>query len=47
VVARHLQQAGVISYTHAKIAILNRKRLESMSCECYAAMKAEFDRLGL
>jgi CRP-like cAMP-binding protein len=47
VVARHLQQAGVIRYTHAKIAILNRKRLEAMSCECYATVKAEFDRLGL
>jgi len=46
-VARHLQQAGVIRYTHAKIAILNRKRLEAMSCECYSTVKAEFDRLGL
>jgi len=47
VVARDLQQAGVIRYTYAKIAILNRKRLEAMSCECYATVKAEFDRLGL
>jgi CRP-like cAMP-binding protein len=47
VVARHLQQAGVIRYTHAKIEILNRKRLEAMSCECYSTVKAEFDRLGL
>jgi CRP-like cAMP-binding protein len=47
VVARHLQQAGVIRYTHAKIDILNRKRLEAMSCECYSTVKAEFDRLGL
>jgi CRP-like cAMP-binding protein len=47
VVARHLQHAGVIRYTHARIAILNRKRLEAMSCECYATVKAEFDRLGL
>jgi len=47
VVARDLQQAGVIRYTYAKIAILNRKRLEAMSCECYATIKAEFDRLGL
>ena len=47
VVARKLQRAGVIRYTHAKIVILNRKRLEKMSCECYATIKAEFDRLGL
>jgi CRP-like cAMP-binding protein len=47
VVARNLRRAGVIRYTHARIAILNRKRLEALSCECYATVKAEFDRLGL
>jgi len=47
VVARRLQHARVIRYTHAKITILDRQRLEAMSCECYATVKAEFDRLGL
>jgi len=46
-VARHLQRVGVIRYTRARIDILNRRRLEAMSCECYATIKAEFDRLGL
>lgn len=47
VVARTLQQARLIRYTHAKVTILNRKGLEAMSCECYATVKAAFDRLGL
>ena len=47
VVARSLQAARLIRYTHAKVTILNRKGLEAMSCECYATVKTEFDRLGL
>jgi CRP-like cAMP-binding protein len=46
-VARSLQQAKLIRYVHAKVTILNRKGLEAMSCECYATIKTEFDRLGL
>jgi len=47
VVARNLQRARLIRYTHAKVTILNRKGLEARSCECYPTIKAEFDRLGL
>jgi CRP-like cAMP-binding protein len=46
-VASNLQRAKLIRYTHAKVTILNRKGLEAMSCECYATVKTEFDRLGL
>jgi len=46
-VARSLQRAGLIRYIHAKLTILNRRGLEAMSCECYATIKTEFDRLGL
>jgi CRP-like cAMP-binding protein len=47
VVARNLQDAGFIRYTHARVTILDRPGLEAASCECYATVKAEFDRLGL
>jgi len=47
VVARGLQQAGLIRYTHAKMTILDRPGLEAGSCECYGTIKAEFERLGL
>jgi len=47
VVARTLQDAGLIRYTHARVTIRDRKGLEAASCECYATIKAEFDRLGL
>jgi CRP-like cAMP-binding protein len=46
-VARTLQREGLIRYTHAQMTILDRKRLEAASCECYATIKHEFDRLGL
>jgi CRP-like cAMP-binding protein len=47
VVARSLQETGLIRYTHARITIVNRRGLEAMSCECYETVKTEFDRLGL
>jgi Mn-dependent DtxR family transcriptional regulator len=47
VVLRLLQDAGLISSRYGHIRILNRKRLEAVSCECYAAIRAHFVRLGL
>ena len=46
-VARSLQEAGLIRYTHARMTILDRSGLEAESCECYSTVKTEFDRLGL
>lgn len=46
-VAHGLQQAKLIRYRHAQMTILNRRGLEALSCECYATIKAEFDRLAL
>jgi len=37
VVAGTLQKAGLITYHHGHIAILDRDGLESASCECYRA----------
>jgi Mn-dependent DtxR family transcriptional regulator len=47
VVAGGLQEMGLIRYTHARMTILDRAGLELASCECYATVKTEFDRLGL
>jgi CRP-like cAMP-binding protein len=46
-VAGTLQKAGLIEYTHGHITIVDRQGLEATSCECYATVKAHFDRLGL
>ena len=43
--AGRLQQAGVIRYRRGHIAVLDRTGLEGRSCECYAVVKAEIDRL--
>jgi CRP-like cAMP-binding protein len=45
VVARTLQHAGLISYKHGHIRILDRRGLEAASCACYAPIRASFDRL--
>ena len=45
VAAGHLQDAGLIHYSRGHIRILDRKGLEAASCECYAIVKEEFERL--
>ena len=44
--AGKLQNAGVISYRRGKITVINRSKLEQLSCECYAVVKQETDRLA-
>jgi CRP-like cAMP-binding protein len=43
--AGKLQKAGVIEYSRGRITVLDRGRLESMSCECYDVVRKETDRL--
>jgi len=45
VVAATLQDAGLIRYTHGRVTVRNRQGLEAASCECYAIIRAHFDRL--
>jgi CRP-like cAMP-binding protein len=47
IVASTLQKAGFIQYMHGKVTIVDRPGLEAASCECYATVRQEFDRLGL
>ena len=43
--ASKLQQLGVINYVRGHITVLDRPKLEALSCECYAVVKRETDRL--
>ena len=43
--AHKLQAAGLIRYARGHISVLNREGLEQGSCECYAVVKKEYDRL--
>ena len=43
--ARKLHKLGVISYSRGSIEVLDRPMLEKLSCECYAVVKRETDRL--
>lgn len=43
--AGKLQQAGLIRYQRGHITVLDRAGLERRTCECYAVVKKEYDRL--
>jgi CRP-like cAMP-binding protein len=43
--ALKLQQAGLIRYARGRISVLDRPGLEIRTCECYAVVKKEYDRL--
>jgi Mn-dependent DtxR family transcriptional regulator len=43
--ALKLQKAGLIRYSRGHITVLDRAGLEARTCECYAVVKREYDRL--
>jgi CRP-like cAMP-binding protein len=44
-VAHALQAAGMIRYSRGRIDILNLEALQDTTCECYAAVKSNYNRL--
>lgn len=42
--AGSLQDKKMIHYTRGQVRILDRRRLERTACECYVAVKAEYER---
>ncbi len=43
--ALKLQKLGLIRYARGRISVLDRPGLEKRNCECYAVVKAEYERL--
>jgi CRP-like cAMP-binding protein len=43
--ASSLQRDGAIRYTRGHVTIIDRELLETTSCECYATIKAELERV--
>jgi hypothetical protein len=43
--AGKLQSIGLIRYARGRIKVLDRPGLERRTCECYAVVKKEYDRL--
>lgn len=43
--AQKLQRVGLIRYNRGHITVLDRPGLEKHTCECYAVVKKEYDRL--
>jgi CRP-like cAMP-binding protein len=44
-VAHTLQEAGLIKYARGKIQIVNAEGLQATACECYASVRAHYQRL--
>jgi CRP-like cAMP-binding protein len=44
--AAKLHAAGLIDYRRGHITVLDRPKLEARVCECYTAVKREYDRLA-
>lgn len=45
VAASKLQKLGIIEYHRGRVTILNREKLETLTCECYQVVKQECERL--
>ncbi|MGP1614539.1 MAG: Crp/Fnr family transcriptional regulator, partial [Pollutimonas bauzanensis] len=43
--AGNLQKADLIKYRRGHITVLDRAGLEARTCECYAVVRKEYDRL--
>ena len=41
------EQAGIIRYSRGKFTILDRERLQEVSCDCYRIVKEQYKRLGI
>jgi hypothetical protein len=46
-VARALQQAGLIRYQRCQIEIIDRQGLEETACECYLAHRRHMEQVFL
>jgi CRP-like cAMP-binding protein len=45
--AAEMQKDGIIEYVRGAVKIVNRRKLETASCECYAVIRQFEDDLGL
>ena len=45
IAAANLRDTGVIDYSRGEIRLLDRKRLETAACECYAIETEQYDRI--
>jgi CRP-like cAMP-binding protein len=43
--AANLQRAGLIQYRRGHITVVDREGLERRTCECYAVVRKEYERL--
>jgi hypothetical protein len=47
VAAAVMQKKGIIEYVRGAVRVVNRRKLQSSSCECYGVIQQFEDDLGL
>lgn len=45
IVANMLKRAELISYSHGRVTIIDRRGIENAACECYAEARRELERI--
>jgi Mn-dependent DtxR family transcriptional regulator len=45
IVARLLQQAGLITYRAGRVTVCDRSGLEAAACQCYPVLRSQLERL--
>lgn len=45
IIARDLQQLGIIEYKRGRVTIIDRDGLSGVSCECYSLIRSEISKL--
>ncbi|MEJ0018484.1 MAG: Crp/Fnr family transcriptional regulator [Acetobacteraceae bacterium] len=43
--ARQLQDAGLIRYRHGRVEIVDRRGIEQKACECYSTVRSQMERV--
>jgi hypothetical protein len=47
IAASKFQRSGVIAYSRGAVRILDRNKLEKLSCECYASVRRFRKNIGI
>jgi Mn-dependent DtxR family transcriptional regulator len=44
VIAKQIEQAGLIAYRRGQVTVIDRRGLEARACECYGIISRYFDQ---
>lgn len=45
VIMNDFQDTGIVRFSRGEVQVLDRAKLEGVSCDCYRSVRADFERL--